>query len=99
MASPESTRNNKVLRVMSPMVFWLPTINTMIQEKISTTMVLKAVATLESVFLIPHFARIPVRPAKKADPNANKSHIISCLLSAFYYESHRFFPQAALQQG
>lgn len=34
-----------------------------------------AVATVESVFSIPHFARIDVSPEKKAEPNANISHI------------------------
>ena len=41
----------------------------MIQEKISTIMVRIAVATVESVFRIPHFARIDVTPAKNAEPN------------------------------
>ncbi len=40
-----------------------------------TTIVLTAVATSESVFWIPHFARIAVIPAKKEDPTANKIHI------------------------
>ena len=36
---------------------------------------------MESVFLIPHFAKIDVTPAKNADPAAYKSHIqISPLL-------------------
>ena len=43
------------------------TINTMIHEKNKTTMVRKAVARSESVFLIPHLASIDVRPAKTAD--------------------------------
>ena len=38
-------------------------------------MVRTAVATVESVFLIPHFAKIDVTPAKNADPAAYKSHI------------------------
>ena len=42
----------------------------MIQAKASTTQVRSAVATSESVVLIPHFARIEVIPAKKADANA-----------------------------
>ena len=41
----------------------------MIQEKISTIMVRIAVATVESVFRIPDFARIDVTPAKNAEPN------------------------------
>ena len=50
----------------------LKTIN---HEKIKTTIVRNAVATWESVFLIPHLARIDVIPANKADPNAYKTHI------------------------
>ena len=42
----------------------------MTQENSSTTMVRIAVATLESVFRMPHFARMDVTPAKKADANA-----------------------------
>ena len=34
-----------------------------------------AVATLESVSLIPHFASMAVNPANSAEPNANNSHI------------------------
>ena len=49
-----------------------PTINTIIHEKKSTTIVLIAVATVESVFLIPHFARIEVTPAKIADKTAKE---------------------------
>ena len=40
-------------------------------------MVRIAVAKVESVFLIPHFASIDVIPAKKAEKNAYKIHIIS----------------------
>ena len=54
-----------------------PTINTMIQAKRSTTTVRRAVATSESVFLIPHFASIAVSPAKSADNAAMISHISS----------------------
>ena len=36
-----------------------------------------AVAAVESVFLIPHFASIAVIPAKNAEPNANHIHIIT----------------------
>lgn len=39
-------------------------------ENINTTMVRIAVATFESVFLIPLFAKIEVTPAKNADPTA-----------------------------
>lgn len=47
----------------------------MTQEKIRTMIVRMAVATVESVFLIPHFARIDVRPAKNAEPKAQGIHI------------------------
>ena len=52
----------------------------MIQEKTKTTAVLIAVAAVESVLLMPHFARIAVTPSKKAEPQANKTHIrTSCI--------------------
>ena len=52
-----------------------PTIHTIIQEKNKTTMVRKAVATFELVFLIPIFASIEVIPAKKAERIENTIHI------------------------
>ena len=52
-----------------------PTTNTMTQANSNTTTVLRAVATSESVFLIPHFARIDVIPAKNADRTAITIHI------------------------
>lgn len=58
-----------------------PVINTISHEKARTTMVLIAVATLESMFLIPHFAKIAVKPAKTAEPNANAIHITKPLFS------------------
>ena len=56
-----------------------------IHAKTRTTTVRTAVATVESVFLIPHFARIDVTPAKKAEPAAYRSHIL-----------HSFFPKCIL---
>ena len=53
----------------------IPVTTTIIHAKISTTIVLIAVATSESVLLIPHFARIEVIPAKKAEPTAKPNHI------------------------
>ena len=47
-----------------------PTTNTIIHEKTRTTIVRIAVATSESVWRIPHFARIDVSPANSAEPNA-----------------------------
>ncbi len=61
-----------------------PTIQTISHEKISTTMVRIAVAASESVFLIPHFARTDVRPAKRAEPNAKSIHIMFALLSIYH---------------
>ena len=46
-----------------------------IQENISTTIVRSAVAKSESVFRMPHLARIAVMPAKNADNIAIISHI------------------------
>ena len=54
MESPERMRNNRVLEEMEEKSFTDPTIITMTKEKNSTTMVLRAVATVESVFFIPH---------------------------------------------
>ncbi|MFR2031060.1 MAG: hypothetical protein ACLS3M_06460 [Collinsella sp.] len=44
------------------------------QAKTSTTQVRMAVATSESVCLMPHLARTDVTPAKKADRNAAATH-------------------------
>jgi hypothetical protein len=48
---------------------------TISHEKSKTITVRIAVATCESVFFIPHLAKIDVIPAKNADPNAKSSHI------------------------
>jgi hypothetical protein len=58
-------------------VSYEPTINTIIHENARTTIVLSAVAKSESVFLIPHFARIDVSPAKNAENIAEINHIAS----------------------
>lgn len=50
---------------------------TMMTAKTSTTAVRIAVAISESVFLIPHLARIDVIPAKKAENIAAINHMIS----------------------
>ena len=70
MAAPDKTRNSRVFPLTEKI--WLPdpTMPTIPQENSSTTMVRTAVATVESVFRIPHFARIEVMPAKKAEPAA-----------------------------
>ena len=75
-----------------PIIPMDPVIITMIHEKINTTIVRIAVAASESVFLIPHFARIAVNPAKTAEPNANTIHINSSQLSAtVMYQIHVSF--------
>lgn len=75
---------------MLPMPDCEPTINTIIHEKISTTIVLIAVATVESVFFIPHFARIAVSPAKIAEPNANTTHIFVTFSISFIRKNHAY---------
>lgn len=44
------------------------------QANTSTTQVRMAVATSESVCLMPHLAKMDVMPAKKADANAAVTH-------------------------
>ena len=60
--------------------YYIIAIKTIIQEKNKTTIVLRAVATLESVCLMPHLAKIAVSPANKAEPNAKIIHICSSSL-------------------
>ncbi len=48
-----------------------------------------AVATFESVFLIPHLAKIDVSPANIAEPNAKNIHILSLL---FIFVSEATYP-------
>ena len=55
------------------------------KKKIRIIIVLIAVATFESIFFIPIFAKIDVRPANNAELKANKSHIYTLLLINFYY--------------
>ena len=55
-----------------------PVMKAISQAKNRTTTVLQAVARVESVFLIPHFARIEVSAEKNADPKANTRYISSC---------------------
>lgn len=47
---------------------------------ISTIIVRIAVATVEFVFFSPHFTRMDVIPAKKAEPNAYITHMITSLM-------------------
>ena len=48
----------------------------MTKDMRSTIIVRIAVATVESVFLIPHFARMEVAPANSAEPPAKSTHIL-----------------------
>ena len=75
-ASIKRIRKNKVFKVIWPIVQTEPVINTRIQAKMTTTTVLSAVATLESVFFSPTLAKIAVRPANSADKNASKIHMV-----------------------
>lgn len=52
-----------------------PVTRAMSHENASTTMVLMAVATSESVFLMPSLASMDVTPAKSAEPTAAMSHM------------------------
>ncbi len=70
MARPERMRNRSDVGFMSVIVLKEPATKTMIHEKTRTTMVRKAVARSESVFLMPHLARIDVSPAKTAERTA-----------------------------
>ena len=70
MAAPDRMRNKRVLPLTSRNWSTEPAASAMPHEKTSMTTVRTAVATVEFVLLIPHFARIDVTPAKKAEPTA-----------------------------
>ncbi len=75
MARPDNTKNSSVL---PPTLFkpdCEPVRKTISQENASTITVRMAVATVESVRRTPHFARMAVSPAKRAEPNAKNIHI------------------------
>ena len=75
MARPESPRNAQAMGLIEPICPDEPTTATMTQANARTTMVLMAVATVESVSRMPHLARMAVIPAKNADPHANATHM------------------------
>lgn len=75
MESPDKTKKTRVLEETAPREKFGLTINAINRERGRTTKVLMNVATLLSVFFIPHLARIEVIPAKKAERKANKTHI------------------------
>lgn len=81
MARPDRIRKIQVFALSVVIVGAEPTIQTISQENSSTTMVRIAVAASESVFLMPHFARIAVKPANSAEPNAKSTHIHVAFLS------------------
>ena len=67
---PDKARSTSVSALKEDSCACDPATNTITQEKIRTTIVRTAVATVESVCRIPHLARIEVIPAKKAEPTA-----------------------------
>ena len=76
---PDSARNSHDLGVIAEMELAEPTIATMSQVKAATTQVRSAVATSESMVLIPHLARMDTMPANNADANAATSQ--SCTIT------------------
>jgi hypothetical protein len=77
VANPDNIKNSSEYPLTVGKVDCDPTMNTINHANASTTMVRIAVATVESVFLIPLFAKIDVNPANSAEPNANGIHIVS----------------------
>ena len=76
---------------MEPIWSREPAARIMIQEKSSTTTVRAAVAMVESVFRIPHLARIDVTPAKNAEPTAKsfpqpKAELSVTRLTSIYHK-------------
>lgn len=67
MARPERIRKIHVLALRDVMVGPEPTIHTISHEKSSTAMARMAVAASESVFRMPHLARIAVSLANSAE--------------------------------
>ena len=57
-------------------------------------MVRTAVATVESVFRMPHFAKIAVIPAKKAEPIASKTHMQLPPFKLLYHVNHCSYDRA-----
>lgn len=66
--------------------FCEPTKKAIPQEKKNTTMVRTAVARVESVWRMPHFAKMAVIPAKNAEPNEKKIHINASSLVLIFRE-------------
>ena len=70
MARPDSARKSHDFPLTLPMAESGPASAAMIYANTSITHVRSAVATSESVVLMPHLARIDVMPAKNAEANA-----------------------------
>ena len=81
-------RNTKDLVLIKVKLLIEPATAVIISEKISTTTVRIAVATSESVFLIPHFASMAVMPAKKADKTAVNIHIFIASMGNTISKNH-----------
>lgn len=92
MDSPDRMRNKRGTGSILAICPWDPVMKTITQEKASTIMVRTAVATVESVVRMPHFAKMAVSPAKTAEPKAKSIHMF---LSHFLSQHTHL----ALQQG
>jgi len=79
VAIPDKTRKIQVRVPMLEIFSWLDATATA-QTKIRITTVRIAVARLELIFCTPIFARIAVRPAKKAERSAQVSQFIQYIL-------------------
>lgn len=77
-------KNTYALESIVRMVSNDPPINTISHENISIMMVLMAMTSMKSIFLISVFARIAVAPANSAEPKARSIHIIPDPLSLKY---------------
>lgn len=75
VAQPEKIRKIHALIDRAWIVFCEFAKKTVIHENIKIITVLMAVATVASVFFMPHFAKMAVSPEKTAEIAANKTHI------------------------
>ncbi len=80
MARPESARNNHDLGAMEAICPKEPATPTMTQVNTTTTQVRSAVATSESVVLMPHLASTDTMPANSAEAKA--AAIQACITNA-----------------
>ena len=77
MARPDRIRNGSERPLIALSDDADPTRAAMPQAPAATTSVRSAVATVEFVVATPAFARIEVSPAKRADRQAARIHIVS----------------------